>query len=175
MFDMDFLDLAKKRYSCREYKPDKVKKEDLMKILEAGRVSPSAHNNQPYKLLVIQEQENLEKVRKAGRVYNAPLIIIVCGDTEAAWENSFNAQRSTDTDAAIITDHMMLTATDLGLNTLWMAWFDREMIRKDFALPPNLEPINLLLVGYGEKEPKSPDRHAETRKPLEELAFFEGL
>lgn len=172
---MDFLELAKKRYSCRSYKPDKVRDQDLMKILEAGRVSPSACNNQPYKLLVVREMENLEKLRKTGRIYNAPVIIVVCGEVEASWQSRWTGRRSTDTDAAIVTDHMMLEAASLGLDTLWMAAFDPQMIKRDFALPEGVEPLNLLLVGYGEDEPQSPARHETARKPLEQLAFFEKL
>lgn len=166
---MDFLSLAKARYSCRKYKPDPVPTEVLDKILEAGRVSPSAHNNQPYRLIVVQSPEGLEKVRKTGKVYTSPVAIIVCGHTGEAWENNFDSRKSTETDAAIVTDHMMLEAASLGVASLWMCWFDRAEIKRDFALDDQLDPISILLLGYAEGEARSPERHDQYRRKLDEL------
>lgn len=172
---MDFKELAQKRYSCRSYKPDKVKREDLLTILESGRVCPTANNNQPYKLIVVQKEENLEKVKKSGKIFNAPLMIIVCGDTATAWKSPFDGSQSTEIDAAIITDHMMLQATDLGLDTLWICKFDHAVIKSEFHIPEHLEPINILLIGYGDGEPKSPQRHGVMRKAMEEIVCHESL
>ncbi|MHB9293401.1 hypothetical protein Holit_02523 [Hollandina sp. SP2] len=168
----DFLELAKRRYSCRAYKPDKVREEDLQKILEAGRVSPSAHNNQPYEVWVIQDESNIKKVQKAGNLFDAPLVILVCGNRDTAWKNSYDAFQSTEVDASILTDHMMMEATDLGLDTLWVCKFDRGVVRRAFELPSNLEPINILLIGYRKDAPKSPDRHDKTRKKIEALVRY---
>ena len=169
----DFLELAKRRYSCRAYKPDKVREEDLQKILEAGRVSPSAHNNQPYEIRVIRDESTIKKLQQAGNLFDAPLVLLICGDTARAWKNSYDdAFQSTQVDASIVTDHLMLEATDLGLDTLWVCKFDRAVVRQVFELPANLEPINILLIGYGKDEPKSPDRHDQTRKKMEALVRY---
>ncbi|MDR2394987.1 MAG: nitroreductase family protein [Treponema sp.] len=168
----DFLELAKRRYSCRAYKADKVREEDLQKILEAGRVSPSAHNNQPYELWVIRDALHLQKLQKAGNFFDPPLVILVCGNKATAWKNSYDAFQSTEVDASIVTDHMMMEATDLGLDTLWVCKFDRQVVRQAFELPSNLEPINMLVIGYGKDTPKSPDRHDKTRKKIEELVHY---
>ena len=63
---MDFLELAKKRYSARKYDGKKVEDDKLGKILEAARVAPSGSNKQPVKLLVLKDEEELEKVSKAA-------------------------------------------------------------------------------------------------------------
>ena len=78
-----------------------------------------------------------------------------------------------DIDASIVTDHMMLAAASLGLDTLWICMFKPEAVREEFALPEGIEPVNILLVGYGAGEPASPERHAELRKPLAETVFHE--
>lgn len=162
---MDFLALAKQRYSCRKYKEDAIPAEVMAHILEAGRVSPSAHNLQPYKVYILNEgSAALEKVRTAGKVYTAPTTLVICGDRDAAWENSYDGWKSTEVDASIITDHMMLAAADQGVSSLWMCWFDHDIVREALALPDNLVPINILLLGYPVKEPQSPDRHDERRK-----------
>lgn len=87
---MNFLDIAKTRYSVRSYKDERVEKEKLDQILEAAHVAPTAANLQPVRLLVVQEKEGLDKISKAANIYNAPLAIIVCSDHSIAWERPFD-------------------------------------------------------------------------------------
>ena len=77
---MDFLNIAKSRYSVRNYSDKRVEKDKLDKILEAACVAPTAANLQPVHLIVDQEKYGLEKINKAANIYNAPLAIIVLGD-----------------------------------------------------------------------------------------------
>ena len=69
---MNFLDIAKKRYSVRSYNSQNVEPEKLDKILEAAHIAPTAANLQPVRLLVIQEKTELDKISKAANIYNAP-------------------------------------------------------------------------------------------------------
>lgn len=171
---MGLLELAKKRYSVRKYEETKVEEEKLQKILEAGRVAPSAHNNQPSRLIVVREIAGLEKLMKGARVYGAPLAIIIAGDRETAWVRPADSKNVVDIDAAIVTDHMILQATELGLGTLWICHFDLTIISKEFNLPDNIVPINILAIGYAAGEAKSPDRHNQARKSLEEIVVYES-
>ena len=68
---------------------------------------------------------------------------------------------------------MMLEAASLGLDSLWICMFKPEAVREEFGLPEHIVPVNILLVGYGDGVPASPDRHDEMRKPLEETIFWE--
>lgn len=170
---MNFLELAKKRHSVRKYENKKVEEEKLLKILEAARIAPTAANFQPQRLLVIQEEEGLDKLKKAGNIHGVPLAIIVCSDHGTSWKRSLDRKDAADIDASIITDHMMLQATDLGLGSLWMCAFDPAVIRKEFNLPENYEPINILGIGYSAVPAESPDRHDTKRKPLGSIVFYE--
>ena len=172
---MEFLDIAKQRYSVRKYKDAPVEREKLDKILEAGRVAPTGKNAQPQRLIVVQGKEGLEKVAKAARFYGAPCVIIVCSDKDETWVRPYDGKKLTDIDASIVTDHMMLQATELGLGTLWVCWFDPEVLRREFVIPEHLEIVNLLVIGYADGEPASPQRHEKLRKPLGETVFFEKL
>ena len=172
---MNILDIAKKRYSVRSYNGKKVEPEKLNKILEAAHVAPTAANKQPIRLLVVQEDEGLSKISKAGSTFNAPLAIIVCADHNNAWVRPFDKKHTCEIDASILTDHMMLQATELGLGTVWECFFKPDIISREFNLPANLEPINILVVGYTDATPESPDRHAHTRIPLSELVSYEKL
>lgn len=171
---MSFLEIAKKRYSCRNYTAQKVEKEKLDKILEAGQVAPTGANCQPQRLIVVQE-EGLDKISKAGSIYGAPLAIIVCSDKNQTWTRPFDGKQLTDIDASIVTSHMMLEATELGLGTVWVCYFKPDVIRNEFNLPDNLEPVNILVIGYAAGEQASPDRHKQTRKPLRETVSYEQL
>lgn len=170
---MDFLDLAKKRYSVRNYKNKEVEKEKLLSILEAARIAPTAANSQPQRLLVIKEMGGLEKLKKCCKTYNAPLAIIVCSDHSVTWKRPFDGKDTADIDASIITDHMMLASTKQGLGSVWVCYFDPSIIRKEFNIPENFEPINILLIGYAAGPEESPDRHTTKRKPLSATVFYE--
>ena len=77
---MDFIQLAKARYSVRNFKEQQVEDEKLALILEAGRVAPTAANCQPQKVIVIRDKSNIDKVNKAANTYKAPLLLVVCAD-----------------------------------------------------------------------------------------------
>lgn len=170
---MSFLDLAKKRYSVRSYTNQKVEKEKLDLILEAANVAPTGANAQPQQLIVVQQEEGLNKLKKAANIFNAPCAIIVCSDTSKVWTRPFDGKKLTDIDASIVTDHMMMEATDLGLGTVWVCYFKPDVIREEFHLPDHLEPVNLLVIGYNDGTVLSPDRHSKTRKPISETVNYE--
>lgn len=172
---MDFMELAKKRYSVRNYQDKKVEEEKLQQILEAARVAPTAANLQPVHLIVVQSREGLEKIGKAANIYGAPLAVIVCADHSKAWVRPFDKKQTGDIDTSILTDHMMLQATELGLGSVWICYFKPDVIRKEFGLPEDLEPINILAVGYSDEEAADPERHSQTRIPMEKLVSYEKM
>lgn len=164
---MEFLELAKKRYSVRAYDNRPVEKEKLDKILAAAHVAPTAANLQPVKLIAVQEKEQLNKLAKTANIYHAPLAIIVCADHKKAWVRPFDQKQTTDIDASILTDHMMLQATELGLGTVWVCYFKPDIVKKEFHLPDNLEPVNILVIGYGKEPEASSERHTATLLQLQ--------
>jgi nitroreductase len=170
---MNFLELAKKRYSVRGYLPKPVEPEKLAYILEAGRVAPTGVNAQPQRILIVQTPEGMEKLAHATgipQLYHAPMALIVCVDTTCAWVRKYDDHSIAEIDATIVTDHMMLAATEQGLGTLWMCRFRPEVLREEFQIPAEQVPVNVLLVGYADPDcpVKSPDRHdtEQLRKPL---------
>ena len=151
---MNVLDIAKKRYSVRTYEDKPVEKEKLDKILASAHVAPTAANLQPVKLLVVQDKERLKSIAKA-------------------WKRPFDNKQTTDIDATILTDHMMLQATELGLGTVWVCFFKPDVIKREFSLPNNLEPVNILVIGYGNETPADPERHSATRISIDELVSYD--
>lgn len=172
---MDFISIAKNRCSVRNYQDKKVEPEKLERILEAAHVAPTAANLQPVHLIAVQSEEGLEKLSKAAGIYDAPLAIIVCTDHNKAWVRPFDQKQTGDIDASILTDHMMLQATELGLGTVWVCYFQPDVLRQEFNLPDNLEPINILVIGYSDTEPADPNRFDQQRIPMSQLVSYEHL
>lgn len=168
---MDFIDLAKQRHSVRKYKDQKVEQEKLDLILEAAHIAPTAANRQPQRIIVIQDKEGLANISKAANVHGAPCVLVICTDNNQVWQRGFDNKYVTDIDATIVTDHMMLEATDLGLGSVWICAFKTDIIRAEFSLPNHIEPVNILAIGYRDGEAKSPDRHAGERKPLTDIIY----
>ncbi|MGF6907892.1 nitroreductase family protein [Fusobacterium sp. PH5-44] len=145
---MDFLQLVKKRYSVRKFDTRKIEKEKLNQILEAGRVAPTALNFQPQRILVLDKEDSLEKLRECTPYhFNAPMILIICYDKVTCWKNINNIS-SGQIDATIVGTHMMLEAANLEIGSTWVGHFDRELIRNKFNIPEYLEIVSILTLGY---------------------------
>ena len=172
---MDFITIAKTRCSIRSYTDKKVEPEKLEKILEAAHVAPTAANLQPVHLIAVQSAEGHAKIGKAANIYGAPLAIIVCTDHNKAWVRPFDQKQTGDIDASILTDHMMLQATELGLGSVWVCYFKPDILCREFGLPTNLEPVNILAIGYAGENFADPERHSQTRIPVNELVSYERL
>lgn len=173
---MDFLQLAKSRYSCRSYKNVPVEKEKLERILEAGRVAPSACNLQPFYFIVITDEDLKEKVAATygGRwLKEAPVIVVVCGDHSRSWKRA-DGKDHCDIDVAIAVDHMTLAATELGLGTCWICAFNAAKCRQVLTLPEHIEPVVLLPIGYP-ADKGNPDRHELQRKGLDAIVCWNGF
>ena len=171
---MDFLELAKKRFSVRKYRDRPVEPEKLAAILEAGRVAPTAANGQPQRIVVVRSPEGLAKLERGVNPYNAPLALIVCCDVADSFYNPLTKEGFGKVDTAIVTTHMMLEATDLGLGSIWIGQFDADEVRRDFGVPREFEVMHILLVGYPDCETDC-ERHTTTRRPLKETVFSESF
>lgn len=171
---MDFLELAKSRYSCRNYKSVPVENEKLLKVLEAARVAPSAVNFQPWHFYVIQNSENKEKIAQAYHrewMKNAPVIIVACGNKPISWKRS-DGKDYLDIDMSIAIDHITLAATSLGLATCWICNFSAGKAKNILSLPEFVEPIAIIPLGYPADEVDI-NRHQTKRKPLSEIVTWE--
>lgn len=168
-----FLELAKKRYSVRSYQNRQVEEEKLNYILECGRVAPSAANYQPWHITVVRDAElrnQLAETYNRDWFRQAPIVLVFCGDHTTGWKRS-DGKDHTDIDVAIIIDHMTLAAADKGLGTCWICNFDAKACAGILNLPPSLEPVAYLSLGYPAREPEDPARHL-IRKSLEEIVTF---
>ena len=169
---MDFLELAKERYSCRQLSGKKVEKEKLDKIIQAGILAPTATNAQPYKIWIIESDEAKEKLAKANRYkFGAEVFFIVGAKRDAAWVRKFDNYNFADVDASIVATHMMMEIADLGLGTTWVGHFDEPLLKKEFPEMNDYEIIAIFPVGYPSEEAKPAERH-DIRKTVEEAVEY---
>ncbi len=167
---MDFQELIARRYSVRAYRTDPVEEEKLAQVLEAARLAPTAANFQPFQVIVVHtagRQDELRRVYGARWFVQAPLVIAVCGLPGQAWTRG-DGKNYCDVDVAIVMDHIVLAATDLGLGTCWVGAFDPQAAREVLRLPADVEPVVLTPLGYPADKPR-----AKKRKALSELVRYE--
>ena len=122
---MNFLDLAKSRYSVRSYSDADVEQEKLDKIVEAAMLAPTACNNQPQRIYLLHSADALAKIRSLTPcTYDAPAVFMICSDSSRSWHSPFDSgYESGEMDASIVCTHMMLEAQELGLGSCWVLLF----------------------------------------------------
>lgn len=168
---MDFLELSKKRYSVLHYQKTCVPDDMINKILEAGMSAPTACNFQPQKIkLITTEADRARLNRVVPSKYYVPAAFLVCYDKTVCWKRKFDGKISGEIDASIVTTHMMLEATDLGLGSIWVMYWDPNKMRDEFAVPQQYEPVALLIVGYADKSIE-PHKEHFVRKDVDHVLF----
>lgn len=170
---MEFLDLAKKRYSCRSFSDKMISQDDLDKILEAGRIAPTARNRQPQKIYVIKGKELLDKVDTVTRCrYNAPLVLAIGFDKEiVAKIPSCEGKNFGDIDNSIVITQMILQAEELGINTCWVGAYEHGKAEAVLGIPDNVVLTALLPIGYADEKGLPAEMHS-SRKALSETVEY---
>ena len=171
---MEYSDLIRSRESVRNYDPGRpVPKEILERILNAGRLAPSACNLQPFKFLLISSSEVLEKVRAC---YNrdwfkdAPHILVVLGFRDKAWSRSYDGYNSIETDNAIAMTHIILAAENEGVGTCWIAAYNPVILKEALGVKENQVIFGITPLGY--TKPGFVKTLNKNRKPLEDLVEY---
>lgn len=168
---MDFPTLVRTRYSVRAYRPDPIGGELLQQILEAACLAPTAANRQPFRIIVIHtagREDELRRIYAADWFSRAPMVLAVIGVPAEAWVRRQDSKSYLDVDAAIVMDHITLSAADLGLGTCWIGAFDPAAAHDVLGLPADVVPIAFTPLGYGDDAPRP-----KTRKPLTALVKYE--
>ena len=158
---MKFFELAKARYSVRKFKKDMIEDAKLEAILEAGRVAPTACNNQPQKIYVVKSEENRKKLAEVCRfTFDAPVILVIGYDKERDWKNRrMPGYSSGETDAAIVCTHMMLEAWEQGIGSCWVGAFAADAVEEALALPENIRVTAMLPLGYAADDAEPAELH----------------
>jgi nitroreductase len=170
---MDFYDVIRDRESIRNYDPDRpVDRAVLERILEAGRMAPSAANVQPWRFLLISSPKMLEKIRPCYQrswFHEAPHVLVAVGNHKEAWVRETDGIDYLQTDLAIAMDHIVLAAENEGVATCWIAAFKLAVLKDILELKAEETVYTITPLGYpkagfrkrGKKERKGFDRVVE--------------
>ncbi len=168
---MEFCEVIKNRFSVRKFKSEKISETELSEILAAGHMAPTACNFQPQKILVIDGEAELQKLRCCTSYhFNAPCALLVCYDERECWTRPFDGLQSGHIDASIVCTHMMLRAHSLGVGSTWVMYFEPEKIASAFSLPKGYIPTSLLVMGYPADDVAENPKH-KNKRPVSETVF----
>lgn len=167
---MEFENVIRKRTAVRKFSDKKLEQDKLDKILEAGRLAPTAKNIQPFKIYVVNSEDGLIKIDKASRCrYGAQTVLIVCGNKEKAYHK--NDYSTYEMDSCIVATHMMLEATNIGVDNIWIESFDESTLRDEFNISNEYIPVCMLPLGYKAEDCPNNPLH-EKRKSIEEIVEY---
>lgn len=160
------------RRSVRAYDDRPVPEDVLMRVLEAGRIAPSASNYQPWHFIVVKNPETrkgLSKGRYAGFLKDTPVVIAGCGSKKLN-------ERWYVVDTTIALENMVLAATGEGLGTCWIGSFDEEDVKSILKVPEDWSVVAMLALGYAKEKRDllgGLKKHEHRRKDLELITSYE--
>ncbi|HBM74913.1 MAG TPA: nitroreductase [Clostridiaceae bacterium] len=166
---MELFDVLEKRHSVRAYKEKDVEEWKIKKILNAAVIAPTAANRQAFKIVVIKtkgRENELKKIYGSDWFSKAPVVIGIFSVPGKAWTKS-SGKNYGDVDAAIVMDHIILSATDLGLGTCWIGAFNSDNAKKMLFPDEDAEPIAFTPIGY-----PADTEFKKIRKDINELVFY---
>ena len=133
---MDFEKLITDRYSVRSFQPEHLPQQVIDAILEAGHKAPTGCNYQPQRILVLNTDESIEKLKNCTKChFDAPTAMLVCHNTEESWKRPYDGALSSSVDAVIVTTYLMLAAQNEGVGSCWVMHFDPKAMRDTFHIP----------------------------------------
>jgi len=159
------IEAIRLRRSIRRFKPDPIPPETLREILEAGRLSPSAGNRQPYRLLVVTDQRTREEMSK-GRynrfIKEAPVVIVGCNHVGDDFSRRWSL-----VDTSIALEHIVLAAWSLGVGSCWIGDFSKPALRELLGIPQDYEIVAQVALGFPAEVPEE-----HRKKAFEEVVCY---
>ena len=156
---MDIYDAIRSRRSIRQYHEKPIDSEVLDRVLEAGRLAPSAKNRQEWRFVVVEDYDLRQALARAANqpfIGKAGVVMACC-----AWEDDYRmrcGQRSYPIDVAIAIDHMTLAAVAEGLGTCWIGAFQEDEVKRILAIPEEFRVVELLALGHPSEKPEAKPR-----------------
>ncbi len=170
---MDFTTVIKDRYACKKFDGRQIEQAQLDSILAAGRLAPTAKNLQEQRVYVVQSEEGLAKVDKLTPCrYGAPTCLVVAFDRNNVFTYPGGKRDSGIEDATIVATHMMLAATNEGVDSCWVNFFDPEAMARELGLPENEEVLMVLDLGYAAEGTKPLAPHSQRKELSETVAYL---
>lgn len=170
------------RRSIRTYKDEAVADEDILRLIESARLAPSGSNTQPWHFIIVKDKSMKQRIAEVSHnqkwMAAAPVFIVCIADIRSRIkegikfildENSPEEEvKQIIRDTSIATEHILLTATSLGLGSCWVAWFTQNTIRPVLNIPSDKYVVGIITLGYADEQPKP-----RPRKKIEDILHYE--
>lgn len=174
---MTLREIIEKRQSNRKYKPDIISREQIMQCITAAHLAPSACNAQAWKFIIVDEPSLRQQVAEAANdmgmnkfVAQAPVIIVAVMESANATSkigSTIKRKDYTNIDMGIAVENICLQATELGLGSCIIGWFNERQVKKLLGIPFTKRVPLLITLGYPDDQPR-----ARNRKKLESIYSF---
>lgn len=168
---MDVYEAIRRRRSVRAFADREIGEELLNRLLEAGRLAPSAKNFQEWRFVVVRDQKTRLRLAEAARgqrfVGQAPVVLACCAETDNHVMTC--GQLCYPIDLAIAIDHITLAAAAEGLGTCWIGAFYEDRVKEILGIPEAVRVVALLPLGYS----ADPSPAEKSRRPKEEIVRYE--
>jgi len=167
---MELYEILNARRSIRAYKKESLSEKKLIKVLEAAKLAQSANNRQPWRFVIIQDEENKRNIAEIckGRKWVADASVILAGVAVDTDYRMGNGRPASDIDLSIALTQISLAAVDQSLGTCWIGSFKYDEAMKFLKIPKDNILVGFMTLGYPDESP-SP----KSRKSLEEIIFHE--
>jgi len=171
---MDVKEAIEKRKSIRRFKEKKVPDKIIKEVIDAARRAPSGHNLQPWHFLVVKSKENMLKFKeqnvfKQKEIYEVPIVIVCCTEESYSPHSIKKHEKEMSLiNLSLASAFLVLRATELGLGTCFIAWADKEKLKKILGIPKDTIIPFVIVMGYPNEEPEPRER-----KKLNEIMSFE--
>ena len=170
---MKFTEFASQRFSVRKFKNEHLPKEIIDKIILGGHIAPTGCNYQPQRILVVNSDEGMDKIKKCTNShFDAPCAMIIGYNKNESWVRRYDGAKSAPVDSIIVATHMMLASHAEGVGSCMVMSYDPEAIRKEFCIPDEIETTLLLMLGYPHEDATPHEFHSKFR-PQSEVVFYE--
>lgn len=178
------LTLIRQRRSVRRYADRPVEREKILQCIEAARLAPSAQNVQPWRFVVLDDPAIKDRfcARVCSGIYRpirfvqqAPALIVLLAKIDLLAHRIGRRLQGTPyylIDIGIAGEHLVLQATELGIGTCWIGWFNARAAQEALDLPRTYKVVALIAVGYPAKDHAVRGRK---RTSIEELVSFNGF
>lgn len=176
--ESDFYALVEKRQSCRDYDATReVEEAKIQRILEAGRLAPSACNSQPWHLIAVTQPQLLKEMadalasmgmnRWASQARAFIVIVQEQPNFTARLGGWIKNKHFPLIDCGIVVSHITLAATQEGLGSCILGWFDEKRVKRMLAIPRSRRVLMVVSLGYSNEEHRT-----HNRRDIESIASF---
>ncbi len=157
---MSVLDAIRQRRSIRAFEDKLIEEDKLLRVLEAGRLAPSAKNRQEWRYVLVKDKELRRKLAVACNnqyfITEAPVVIVGCA-TMTDYVLTCG-QPAYTIDVTISMDHMSLQAVEEGLGTCWIGAFQEDEVKRLLNVPPEMRVVEVMPLGYPKFQPEPKPR-----------------